>query len=228
MTATRPEPRQSSEEEPPFTELLAQQLGGVRGFVEAAIPITVFIVLNPLLPETVGGFEGLHVAIVAAVASALVIAGVRFARRESPRYALNGLFGVAIGAVLAWKSGEARNFYIWGVVQGLIYGFLLIGSTLVKHPIVGWMYAILARGGKKEWREDKPLLKLMGFVTVVWGVVFLLKNVLRLWLYQIDATTALGLVTLVGGWPVTILLGLWTVYMIKKRLPHLAGKMNFG
>ncbi|WP_025273965.1 DUF3159 domain-containing protein [Haloglycomyces albus] len=214
---TRPE-----DELPPFTEQLSQQLGGARGVIEAAVPLTVFIVLNPLLPDQVGPFEGLHVAITTAVLAALAIAGFRLIRKESVRYALNGLFGVAIGAVLAWKTGEARNFYIWGVIQGLIYGFALIGSSLVRHPIVGWLYAILSLGGKKEWREDKSLLRVMSFVTVVWGVVFLLKNVLRLWLYQIEAEEMLGLATLVGGWPVTALLVVWTIWMVKRRLPHLA------
>ncbi|THV42644.1 DUF3159 domain-containing protein [Glycomyces buryatensis] len=209
--------RTDPDELPPFTEQLSQQLGGVKGVVEAAVPITLFVILNPLLPEQMGPLTGLQWAIIIAAASALGIAAWRAARKESMRHALNGLFGIALGAWLAWRSEDARNFYLPGIIQGGIYGVLLIVSALVRHPVIGWIYAIVAQGGKKEWRQNKPLVDVLSRITILWGVVFLLKNALRAWLYYVDSG-ALGLVTLFGGWPVTIALTAFTIWAVRRKM----------
>jgi hypothetical protein len=201
---------------PPFTEQLSQQLGGVKGVVEAAVPITLFVVLNPLLPDQMGPLTGLQWAILISASSALAIAGWRAARRESVRHALNGLFGIALGAFLAWRSDDARNFYLPGIIQGAVYGVLLIVSALVRHPIIGWIYAVVAQGGKKEWRDNRALVDLLSRITILWGIVFLLKNALRSWLYYADYENALGLVTLFGGWPVTIALTAFTIWAVRR------------
>ena len=102
-TSQRPDP----DELPPFTEQLSQQLGGVKGVIEAAVPITLFVILNPVLGERVlGPLNGLQWSIVVSAASAVGIAIWRAARREPIRYALNGLFGIALGAFLAWRSDD--------------------------------------------------------------------------------------------------------------------------
>lgn len=206
------------DELPPFTEQLSQQLGGVKGVVEAAVPITLFVVLNPLLPDQMGPLTGLQWSIIISAASAFAIAGWRAARKESIRHALNGLFGIALGAFLAWRSTDARNFYLPGIIQGSIYGVLLIVSALVRHPIIGWIYAVVAQGGKKEWRQNKPLVDILSRLTILWGIVFLLKNAARIWLYYLDYDNALGLVTLFGGWPVTIALTAFTIWAVRRRM----------
>ncbi|THV28567.1 DUF3159 domain-containing protein [Glycomyces paridis] len=222
------------DELPPFTEQLSQQLGGVKGVVEAAVPITLFVVLNPLLPDAgFGPLSGLQWAIVVSAASAIAIAAWRAVRKEPVRHALNGLFGIALGAFLAWRSTDARNFYLPGIIQGGIYGVLLIVSALVRHPIIGWIYAVVAQGGKKEWRENKPLVDVLSRITILWGIVFLLKNAVRTWLYFLDADDALGLVTLLGGWPVTIALTAFTIWAVRRRMrteedPHAEARRGTG
>ncbi|MEU5873670.1 DUF3159 domain-containing protein [Glycomyces sp. NPDC047369] len=214
------EPRDGADpdELPPFTEQLSQQLGGVKGVVEAAVPITLFVILNPLLPERMGPLSGLQWAIILSAASALGIAAWRAVRKEPIRHALNGLFGIALGAFLAWRSTDARDFYLPGIIQGAIYGVLLIVSALVRHPVIGWIYAVVAQGGKKEWRQNKPLVDVLSRITILWGIVFLVKNAVRIWLYWIDAENALGLVTLFGGWPVTIALTAFTIWAVRRHM----------
>ncbi|MEU6859144.1 DUF3159 domain-containing protein [Glycomyces sp. NPDC046736] len=216
-----PEPREDRDpdELPPFTEQLSQQLGGVKGVVEAAVPITLFVVLNPLLPDAgFGPLSGLQWAILVSAASALAIAAVRALRKEPVRHALNGLFGIALGAFLAWRSTDARDFYLPGIIQGAIYGVLLIVSALVRHPVIGWIYAVVAQGGKKEWRQNKPLVDVLSKITILWGAVFIVKNAVRIWLYWTDQENALGLMTLFGGWPVTIALTAFTIWAVRRHM----------
>lgn len=204
---------------PPFTEQLSQQLGGVKGVVEAAIPITLFVILNPILGDRVlGPLTGLQWAIVLSASSAVLIAIFRAARKEPMRFALNGLFGVALGSFLAWRTDDAGNYFLPGIIQGGVYGFLLIGSALLRHPIIGWIYAVVAQGGKKEWRDNQPLVDVLSRITILWGAVFIVKNAFRLWLYLADMDTALGWVTLFGGWPVTIGLTALTIWAVRRKM----------
>lgn len=214
-TSQGPDP----DELPPFTEQLSQQLGGVKGVIEAAVPITLFVILNPVLGERVlGPLNGLQWSIVVSAASAVGIAIWRAARREPIRYAVNGLFGIALGAFLAWRSDDARDFYLPGIIWGAVYGVGFIVSAIVRHPIIGWVYAVIAQGGKKEWRQNRPMVDVLCRLTILWGVVFILKNALRVWLYRIDADVALGWVTLFGGTPVTVALTALTIWAVRRRM----------
>src|SRR5690349_5148768 len=113
---------------PSFTEQLADQLGGVRGIVESGIPVVVFVVANIIWT--------LRPALIISVASALAIAVWRLARRQSIRHALNGLFGIAIGAIIAWKTGSAKTFYLPGILLSLAYGLAMLASVALRMPLV--------------------------------------------------------------------------------------------
>lgn len=196
---------------PPITEQISEQLGGVRGLIESGVPVGVFVITNVLWED------GLYGAIIAAVASAVIIAVVRAVRRQPIRHAINGLFGIALGAWLAWNSGDANEFYLPGVLYGFGYAVVLMGSVAVKHPLIGWGWSIIAGKGKADWRDDKRLVSLFGRLTMLWGIVFLAKNVLRLWMYLDGGmATALGIVTLLLGYPVTALLLLITFTAVRR------------
>src|SRR5262249_9611656 len=83
---------------PSFSEQVAGQLGGVRGMIESSIPVLAFVLVNIVWD--------LKPALVVAVGLALAIAAYRLTRRQSVRHAVNGLAGIGIGALLAWKTGS--------------------------------------------------------------------------------------------------------------------------
>src|SRR4051794_30569569 len=97
--ATSAEPEE--EPLPPFSVQMSEQLGGGRGLIESSVPITLFIVVNFLGDH----FEwwSLRTSLIIAVATALARAGYRLMRKESTRHAFNGVFGIAVGAYIAWK-----------------------------------------------------------------------------------------------------------------------------
>ncbi len=136
------DPRTASE--PTFSEQLAEQMGGVRGLIESGIPVAVFVLVNVVW--------SLNPALIASVAVAGVMVLFRLSRREPIRHAVNGLVGVGLGAVIAWKTGRAENYYLPGIVMAYIYGVLLIGSVFARHPVIGYMWAVIAAGGKHWWR----------------------------------------------------------------------------
>ena len=115
---------------------LLSQLGGWRGMVDATVPTLTFVVAN--------GVAGLRAGIWAAVAAAVVIFVLRLARRETTQQAVSGLFGVAVAVAIAAASGEARNFYAPGIIRNAVIGVILLGSVLVRWPLVGVIAEFLA------------------------------------------------------------------------------------
>jgi hypothetical protein len=116
--------------------MVLDQLGGWRGMVDASLPTIAFIVAN--------GLGGLTVGIWAAVAAAVLVFLLRLVRRESIQQAISGLFAVAVAVVIAARTGEARDFFVLGIIRNAAIGVVLLGSILVRRPLVGVIAEFLA------------------------------------------------------------------------------------
>ncbi|WP_433532108.1 DUF3159 domain-containing protein [Micromonospora sp. CA-263727] len=230
--ATQPETGPEEEPLPSLAEQMADQLGGWRGLVESSIPVVVFVVAN-ILGE-------LRPAVIASVAVALLIGGLRLAQRRPVRHAVNGLFGIAIGAAIAWRTGAARDFYLPGILYGIGYGLALLVSAMIRQPLVGWIWSVLAAKGSSEWRDDPKLVRTFTRLTVLWGVVWLAKVGAQGAIYlaarrfdqlgnaaaAADMETALGVARLALGYPpyvVLLLITVWTVRRVTRQPEPLPG-----
>jgi hypothetical protein len=207
-----PEPGEGSE--PSFSEQLADQLGGWRGLVESSIPVTVFVIANILLD--------LRPAIIIAVASGLLIAGFRLSRRQSVRHAVNGLFGIFLGAFIAWRSGDARDFYLPGIIISAGYAVALLASVVFRWPLVGWIWSVVLDGGRTRWREDALLLRTFAWLTVLWAVIYLIKVCIQYGLYLAHQDEWLGVTRIALGWPPYALLLAITVWSVRRVTRHQA------
>ena len=197
---------------PSIAEQVAEQLGGWRGLAESSIPVVVFVVVN-ILAE-------LRPAVIASVSVAVLIAILRLVQRKPIRHAINGLFGVGIGAVIAWKTGSEKDFHLPGILYGIGYGLVLLGSAAVRQPLVGWIWSVLAAGGRSEWRQNPRLVRTFTWLTVLWGVVWLAKVGVQAGLYLADMDTALGVARLALGYPPYALLLVitgWTVRRVTRN-----------
>ncbi|ROR93666.1 uncharacterized protein DUF3159 [Salana multivorans] len=109
---------------------IADAVGGWRGLVESTAPGLVFVVVFVATRELVP-------AIVGSLAVTLVAVLARLLRRSSVTYALGGVLGVAIGAFWAWRSGEAENYYAWGLLTNAAFALAMAVSLAVRYPVVG-------------------------------------------------------------------------------------------
>jgi len=201
---------------PSFSEQMAEQLGGVRGLIEASIPVTAFVVINFMGSQF--DWWALRTTIIVSVAIALVLAGYRLVRREPVRHALNGLFGVGLGAWLAWRSGEARDFYLPGIILTAVQSGLMLLSVVARYPAIGWFWSVMFDGGAKRWREHHRLRRAFGWLTVVWSAVYLTKVTVQYGLYLANQDDLLGIARLVLGWPPYALLLAATVWTVRRIL----------
>jgi hypothetical protein len=193
---------------PTFSEQMADQLGGWRGLVESSVPVVVFVLINVV--------SSLNPALIGSAAVAIGIAIWRLTKREPIRHAVNGLVGIGMGAVIAWRTGDAKDFYLPGILYGLVYGVALLGSVALRMPLVGWIYSVVVDRGSSQWRSDPRLLRTFGWLTVVWGVVWLAKVGVQAGFYLANQETALGVARLALGYPLYALLLALTVWKVRR------------
>jgi len=204
---------------PSFPEQLSAQLGGWRGMLEAAVPVTVFIVVNL--------FWSLQAALVGSVGVAVLIAAGRLLQRRPVRYAVNGLFGIGLGAFIAWRTGEARNFYLPGIWISYGYAAAMIVSVALRHPLVGWLWSVLFDGGRADWRQDPKLMRTFGWLTMLWAAVWIAKVSAQAGLYLADQEHLLGVARLVLGAPpyaLMLAVTIWVVRRVQRSAPPAAAE----
>lgn len=210
--------RTSAEPMPSMSEQMAEQLGGWRGMVESSIPVIVFVVANILTKSVfdLAPRAGLRWAIGISAGCALIIAGLRLLQKKSIRHAMNGLFGIGIGAAMAWRSGKASDVFLPGIIYGYGYAAVLLGSTLFRRPLVGWIWSMLVNKGRSDWRAHPKLMTTFQRLTLLWGVVWLIKVSIQYAFYLADMTTALGIARLLLGYPPYALLLVVTVWWVRR------------
>jgi hypothetical protein len=201
---------------PTFSEQVADQLGGVRGMVESSVPIAAFVLVNIVW--------SLNPAIIVAVGMALAIGGFRLAKRQSVRHAMNGLFGIGIGAALAWKTGSPKDFYLPGILVSLGYTVAMVVSVAARRPLVGWIWSVVADRGATRWRDDGGLRRTFAWLTLLWAATYLAKVVGNFWVYFADALTEdekasiLGIMRIALGFPPYLLLVALTIWAVRRYL----------
>ena len=188
---------------------LAEAIGGPLGAAETALPGVAYVVAY-----TVSGQETETSAIVA-VAVAVVLAVARLVRRESPRYALSGLVGVAFAAFIAARSGRAENFFLPGLFFNAGYALAFLVSIVVGRPLVGVAVGQLDGEGM-AWRDDPARLKTFVRASWLWVGLFSLRLLVQLPLYLAGAVVALGIARTAMGVPL-FALGLFLTYRLVRR-----------
>ncbi len=185
---------------------IADAVGGPLGMAETALPAVAFVVAY-----TASG-SNTNTAAIVAVGLALALTVARLARRESPRHALSGLFGVGLAAFIAAKSGKAENFFLPGLLLNAAYASALLISIAVRWPLVGVIVSKLD-GEDNGWRADPTRMRAFRSATWVWTGMFAALLCVQLPLYFAEAVFALGIARTAMGLPL-FALGLWLTWRL--------------
>lgn len=202
-----------SEGERPQTML--EQMGGVSGLAYSSVPVVVFVLANALF--------GLQVGIWSALGSAVLITVVRVVRKEPLQPAISGFFGVAIAAFLAYRTGSAKGFFLFGIWASVVYGSALLISVLVRWPLAGVIWNAL-NGTGMAWRRDKASRRDFDIATLALAAVFAARFVVQRWLYNEDYTGWLAFAKIAMGYPLyglALLVVVWAVRRSDKRLKEI-------
>ncbi|KAB7791381.1 DUF3159 domain-containing protein [Bifidobacterium leontopitheci] len=188
-------------------------IGGPRGVVESMLPGVLFVVLFVVTNNL-----NLTIGVSAALAALQVI--VRLVQRQSVMGALSGLLAVGICLVWAWKSHEARNYYMFGFLTNAVYLVLLSLSLAVRVPGLGLMVEFIRslpterfRAWFDDWMGDRALKRAYMRATALWIGVFALRLAVQVPLYLTDNVVWLGTTRLLMGIPFWAL-AIWVSYLI--------------
>ncbi len=187
---------------------LLEALGGKLGIAEATVPFIAFTVA-----WTASGRDIVFGGIVA-VAITAVLAFMRLRKRQSVQYALSGLIGVAVGAFVAARTGEASNFFLPGLITNAAWLLAYLISIVVRRPLLGLLVSQFTDEGK-DWYQDPTRLRAYTLASWIWVGVFSVRLAIQVPLFISDAVAPLAVARVVTGAPL-LALGLWLSYLVLK------------
>ena len=155
-------------------------------------------------------------------------------QRKSLQQVISGLFGVALSAWITAKTGNAENFFLPGIIRNGIYGLICIVSIAVKRPLLGYALHLLRKNLSTSptdatqtdrsstpgsWRDDSVLSRKYSTVTWIWAILFTLRFVVMYPLWLAQATGALGIASVVLGYPLFALAAYGSYLVLRDAKP---------
>ncbi len=198
------------------SELLAKALGGWAGIVDSGLPFLVFTIAY------LATDRNLQVTLYAALGTAAILAVLRLARKQSLQQVLAGLFGIAIAAFLARRTGNADNFFLPGILTNAAYTAACLVSILAKRPLLGYVLEAM-RGNDMSWVKDTKKHKLFSTITWLWTLMFGIRVAIMLPLYFLGQTAALGTLKILLGYPL-FALAIFLTYRLLTKDKLLSGE----
>ncbi|WJV45667.1 DUF3159 domain-containing protein [Streptomyces flavofungini] len=191
---------------------LFDAFGGIRGTVETMVPGLLFVLIYTINKD-------LHLSAIAALAVALVLVVVRLVRRDTVKHAFSGVFGVAFGVAFAMFTGNAKDFYLPGMIYGTGLGAAFFLSALVGYPLLGLLLGPVFRENL-SWRTRNPgRKKAYTKASLAWGLIFLAKYAILFPLYWWADTEQLGWVLIALKLPPMVLAVYFTWVFLAKAPP---------
>lgn len=190
---------------------LFEAFGGVRGMVETVLPGLLFVTIFTLNKD-------LHWSAIAALAVSVVLVVVRLAMRDTVKHAFSGVFGVVFGVVFAMMTGNAKDFYLPGMLYTLGLAVAYIVTTLCGVPLIGLILGPVFKENL-SWRTRNPgRKKAYAKASWAWGLILLAKCAILFPLYWWANTAQLGWVLVALKIP-PFLLAVWLTWVFLAKAP---------
>ncbi|AYN43564.1 DUF3159 domain-containing protein [Streptomyces dangxiongensis] len=190
---------------------LFEAFGGVRGMVETVVPGLLFVTIFTINKD-------LHLSAIAALVVSLVLVVVRLAMRDTVKHAFSGVFGVAFGVVFAMFTGNAKDFYLPGMIYTLGLAVAYIVTTLAGVPLIGLILGPVFKENL-SWRTRNPgRKKAYAKASWAWGLILLAKCAVLFPLYWWADTTQLGWILIALKIP-PFLLAVWLTWVFLAKAP---------
>lgn len=188
-------------------QTILEQLGGLSGLVYSSLPIVIFVPANSLW--------GLGPAVWIALGVSAAILVWRLVGRSPIQPAISGFLGVGVCAFIAYRTGDAKGYFLFGIYTSLVYGAAFVLSILARWPLVGIVWGYL-NGHRNAWRAHPAAVRTYDVATAAWALVFGARYVVQSQLYDADQTGWLAVARIGMGWPLTGLALLVTVWAVRR------------
>ncbi|WP_055600067.1 DUF3159 domain-containing protein [Streptomyces aureus] len=164
---------------------LFEAFGGLRGMIETVVPGLLFVTIFTIN-------KNVQISAIAALAVSLVLVAVRLIRRDTVKHAFSGVFGVAFGVVFAMMTGNAKDFYLPGMLYTLGLALAYIVTALAGVPLIGLILGPVFKENL-SWRTRNPgRKKAYTKASWAWGLILLGKCAILFPMYWWADTTKFG------------------------------------
>lgn len=187
---------------------LEQAIGGWRGALESSVPTLAFLLTYQFSDHNLP--RSIQAAAVLAIAAALI----RIVRRGSLQFIVSGVIGVAVSAWLVARTGNAKDYFVPGLITNVLWGLAYLVSVFVRYPLIGVLVGSL-EGHPLKWIRDIERRKVAATATLLFAGLFAARLAIELPLYYSGALNALGAAKLVLGWPPYVLV-VWLSYRLMR------------
>ncbi|MDR2255495.1 MAG: DUF3159 domain-containing protein [Arthrobacter sp.] len=201
-----------AEATPPERESLTQLLGGGKAALEASVPPIAFV-LGWMLSN-----HSLWWACGAAVAGAVIVAIIGFARGDKPRAVVMGLLLVVVSALIAGRTGNAADFFLLRLLSNAASALAWAAANVIRWPLLGVVLGTII-GTKTTWRKDPVLLRAYTRASWVWVGQYVVRIVVFGALYLAGATTALGIAQAALTYPLILVCLAVSGWVLFKNIP---------
>jgi hypothetical protein len=191
-------------------DAILNAMGGKRGLIDNGLPSVLFLIIFNIQKD-------LQSAIYAAIALSAVLAVIRLAKRDTLQHAISGVIGVLICAWFASRGGQAKDYYIPSFIKNSAYALVYAIGNLVGWPILGLVIGPII-GENLAWRKVPARKRVYVMAGWVWIGMFVLRVLIMYPLYQADQLNALGVASIVLGYPLFLLV-IWWTWLIIRTVP---------
>lgn len=181
-------------------------LGGWGALLDIGLPWIAFLIVYAATDHN------LQTALIVSIGCAAAIAVLRLIRRQQLRNVFGGFIGVLISAWVANRTGNAKDFYVPGLLTNLGYGALYLITVLIRWPLFGVLYGVITQTGT-AWRRDPAMLRGFSRATLVFVGLFAIRLIVQVPLYFTGSLNALGIAKIGLGLPFYAL-ALWLAYAV--------------
>ncbi|MEV5897166.1 DUF3159 domain-containing protein [Nonomuraea fuscirosea] len=179
---------------------LAKAFGGVRGIIEAAVP-TIAFTLSWI------SSEDLKLSLIISVTLSVLLLLVRIIQRSTPQFVINSLIGIAIGAFFASRTGDAKDYFLPGILWNAAYMVGMLISVVARWPVVGFLIGSVT-GDPTAWHKDPGIVRLCTRLTWLLMLPCAVRVAVQGPVYLFgggdEAVAALGFAKIVMGWPLQV------------------------
>jgi hypothetical protein len=114
-------------------------VGGVRGVIESVAPGMLFVVVY------IATGQQLTPSLVVALGAAVITVVARLVQRQPPTQAFGGFLGVAVGVLWAWRTGDAKDFFAYGLWINVSWFLGTLLTIVIGWPLVGLVVGMFSK-----------------------------------------------------------------------------------
>lgn len=188
-------------------------VGGTRGIVESILPELTFLVVFLISHD-------LMLTVVVSLVLCAVMLVARLVQRQTVAGVVSGAVMVLICLFAAYKSADARNYYLPACIINAVWAVVLGVSLAARRPGIGYFVELIASPPTESltawyhgWHDDVELRRAYTKATWLWVLMFVVRDAAQVPLWLTGHVYALGTVTLVLGVPLFALV-CWISYLI--------------